>query len=282
MKHLRLLREELSSTTAREAVDGVLDGYREHDLLTFASAIAFQILFAIIPLALFGLGLLGGFGLEEQWTEQWAAKARDSMSPAAFEVVDDTVRRVLGERQLFWTSAGALIAVWKLSSATRAVMDVFDRIYGSQRERSFTENLRVSLVLGTAVGVLVLAAAACAVLGDDGLRSAGLGSPAIVWLRWPLALALLFAVVALLVARAPVDRQPVQWVTLGSLTVVTAWVGTSLVLGWYLTSLADYGSVFGALATIVVVLTYLYLASAAFLTGAEVDARIRARVAGRA
>ena len=281
MKRLRLIGEELFATTAREAVEGVLRGYREHDLLTFASAIAFQVLFAIIPLTLFGLGLLGGLGLEEQWNRQWAARARDSMSPAAFEVVDDTVRRVLGERQIFWTSAGALIAVWKISSATRAIMEVFDRIYGSHRQRSFTENLSVSLVLGIVVGALVLAAAASAVLGDDGLRSAGIESSAVLWLRFPLSLALLFSVVALLVAWAPVDRQPLQWVTLGSLTVVAAWVGTSLVLGWYLTSLADYGSVFGALATVVVVLTYLYLASAAFLTGAEVDARLRARVEER-
>ena len=60
--------------------------------------------------------------------------------------------------------------------------------------------------------------------------------------------------------------------------MVIAWVGTSLVLGWYLTSVADYGSVFGALATVVVVLTYLYAASAAVLTGAEIDALVREHV----
>jgi uncharacterized BrkB/YihY/UPF0761 family membrane protein len=59
-------------------------------------------------------------------------------------------------------------------------------------------------------------------------------------------------------------------------------VVTSLLLGWYVTSVADYGSVFGALATIVVVLTYLYFASAAVLTGAELDAMVRRRAgAGR-
>ena len=46
-----------------------------------------------------------------------------------------------------------------------------------------------------------------------------------------------------------------------------------------LTTLADYGSIFGALATVVIVLSYLYLASAAFLTGAQLDALVRDRVA---
>jgi membrane protein len=264
--------------TLREVLQGVARGYREHELLTFASAVAFQALFAIIPLALFGLGLLGGLGLEAQWTQEWAPRARRSMSPAAFEVVDDTVRRVLVERQLFWTTAGAAIAAWKVSAATRAIMEVFDRIYGGHRTRSFVERMGVSLLLGLGVGALLLAAAAATLLGDDALRSVGVDSPAVPWVRWPVSLGFLFAVVALLIARAPVDGQPLQWVTFGSTVVVIAWVGTSLVLGWYLTSVADYGSVFGALATVVVVLTYLYAASAAVLTGAEIDALVMEHV----
>ena len=264
----------------REAVIGVVDGYEENDLLTFASAIAFQILFALIPLALVGLGLLGAFGLEEQWSDEWRDRVRESVSGPAFQVIDDTVRRTLTEGHLFWITAGTFVAVWQISGAMRAIMDVFDRIYGSQRRRSFGERIRVSLGLGLCVAALLLAATASVTLGDDALRAAGVATPVVLWLRWPLALALLFAVVALLVSRAPVDHQPLHWVTFGSVVVVAAWAATSVVLGWYLTAVADYGSVFGALATLVVVLSYLYFASAAFLTGAELDAILQRRVEG--
>jgi membrane protein len=271
---VRRVVDEVRALSLRETVRGLIRGYAEHEVLTFASAIAFQVLFAIIPLALFGFGVLGGLGLQDQWTGEWGPKARESMSPAAFAVIDETVRRVLSQQQVFWTTAGAAIAVWKVSAATRAVMNAFDRIYGSHRERSFVERVRVSLLLGVAAGALLLLAAASVILGDDALRGAGIENPVVLWLRWPLGLAFLFAAVALLVARAPVDQRPVQWVTFGSIIVVVAWVGTSLVFGWYLRSVADYGSVFGALATIVVMLTYLYLASAAVLTGAEIDALV--------
>ena len=262
-------------------VRDVLRRYEEHDLLTFASAIAFQVLFAIIPLALLVLGLLGGVGLEEEWTREWGPRVRDSVSAPAFQLIDDTARRVLGERQAFWMTAGAVIAVWQISGATRAIMDVFDRIYGSGRRRSFGERLRVSILLGIGVAALLLAAVACATLGDAALRALGVESPWILWLRWPLAIALLFAVVGLLVALAPVERRPLPWITFGSALVVASWVGTSLVLAWYLTAIADYGSIFGALATIVIVLSYLYFAAAAFLTGAEIDAVIRDRFSRR-
>jgi membrane protein len=261
----------------RDLYRDVVRSVDEHDLLTFATAIAFQVLFAVIPLGLFGLGLMGGLGLQDQWTGEWGPRARGSMSPATFAVVDETVRRVLDSKQVFWMTIGGVIAIWKVSAATRAIMDVFDRIYGSDRRRSFIERLRVSLLLGVAVGGLLLVAVGCIVLGDDVLRGAGIDIGFVVWLRWPLALACLFAVVALLVAKAPVEDRPMRWITFGSAVVVVSWVSTSLVLGWYLTSVANYGSVFGNLATVVVLLTYLYASSTSVLMGAELDALIERR-----
>jgi membrane protein len=275
---LQRIGEELHAVTLREAYDEITCAFEERDLLTFASAIAFQVLYAIIPLVLFGLGVLGGLGLDEQWTREWAPAARDAMSPAAFQVVDDTIKKVLGGQQTFWILGGAALATWKVSAGMRAIMDVFDRIYDSRRERTFLERMRDSLLLGGAVAALLLLAAGCAVLGDEAMRGAGIHAGALLWLRWPVALALLFAVVTLLVAYAPADHQPAHWVGFGSIVVVTAWVGTSLVFAVYLTSIADYGSIFGALATVVIALTYLYLAASAVLVGAQLDALVRERV----
>jgi membrane protein len=263
----------------RQTVRDVLRGYDDHDVLTFASALALRTLFAVIPLTLFGLGLLGGLGLGGEWTRDWGPQVKDSVSPEVFRVIDDTVRRVLGERQTFWMTAGLAIAIWEISGGMRAVMDVLDRIYGASRERALWERLRVSLALGLAVGVLLLAAVACAILGDDLLRAAGLDTPLLTWLRWPVAIALLCAVVSLLVAYAPVDRRPLHLISRGSALAVLAWLGSSLALGWYLRDVADYGSIFGALATVWIALTYLYLASTAFLTGVELDALMEAQAA---
>lgn len=249
----------------------LLRRYDDHDVLTFASALSFRIVYSVIPLVLFGLGLVGGLGLQDQWSSEWAPVVKDAVSGPMFEVIDGTARRVLGERQTFWISGGLLLAVWAASSAMRTIMDAFERIYGSRRERSFTERTAISLLLGLAVAVLVLAAVGCATLGDDALRSLGADVAILMWLRWAVALALLCGVVALLVAYAPAERRPVRWVSTGTALAVAAWFGTSLLLGWYVTRVADYGSVYGALATVVIFLTYVYIASVAFLTGVEVD-----------
>jgi membrane protein len=273
---LRRLRDEARAISARDALKQLLDAYNRNDLLTFASAIAFKVLFALIPFALFGLALMSSLGLSEVWSEDLAPTIEDSVSPAAYELIDDSAKNVLESRQLFWLTAGALIAVWEISGATRAIMDVFDRIYGADRERSFGERYRVSIVLSLASAALILAAVAVIELVPlvvDGPLS---------FLRYPVAVVLLCASCALLVRFAPADadRHPSEWVSFGILLVVAAWLGTSLAFAFYLTSIAHYGSIFGALATIIVTLEYLYLSSIAFLTGAQIDALVRARVEG--
>jgi membrane protein len=255
----------------RQLVRSVIGRYDEHDILTFASAIAYKVLFAITPLVLFALGLAGGLGFEERWSQDWAPTVKDAVSPAVFRVVDDAARRALGGEQTFWMTAGLVIAVWAISGAARAIMDAFDRIYAVRRERSFLERMAVSLALGLAVAVLVLAAAVCVTL-----------APFPAWVRWPVAAVLLVAVDALLVTFAPAERQPLHWITAGTALSVAAWLSTSVALGWYATSIANYGSVYGGLATFVILLTYLYFAAAAFLTGVEVDDLLRDRAVSAA
>ena len=63
----------------------------------------------------------------------------------------------------------------------------------------------------------------------------------------------------LLLRFAPAHPGPHRWISFGSALCVIAWVGTSLVFGLYVTQVADYNSIFGSLATVFVLLSYLYV-----------------------
>ena len=93
--------------------------------------------------------------------------------------------------------------------------------------------------------------------------------------QWGAALALLTTAVWLLLRFAPAHPGPHRWISFGSALCVIAWVGTSAVFGFYVTDVADYGSIFGQLATVFLLMTYLYISACAFLIGAEVDAIVR-------
>src|SRR3954452_16575925 len=272
-----------SDTSLRKLARDVVRGFEDNDLLTYASAIAFQVTTAIAPFLLFALALLGFLDLDEVWTKHLAPDVKDHISHDAFVLVDQTVRKVLSSKNLFWVSIGAAFAVWEISGAVRAVMGAFDRIYAAEERRSFRDKFATSLVLAIAVGVAVLGAAAAVRLGPLLYgRASGAGAVLSFALRWLLAAALLGVAVGLLVRHAPAVDQPLPWVSFGTVLVIVAWIVMSIGFGVYVTKVASYGTIFGHVATFFVLLVYLYASATVFLGGAQLDAAVRGRVKGSA
>jgi membrane protein len=255
-------------------------GFEEHEILNHASAIAFQVLTALVPLLLVLLALIGFFDLQRVWTDA-AREIRPQVSPAAFTVIDDTVRNVLGSKQPFWLTVGAAFALWRLSAAMRAVMGALDRIYGAERERPLLERLRVSIGLALAVSALLLLALVVVHLVPLIVPVDGVVLTAVsVVVRWTVAAVLLLLAIGLTIHRGPATPQPIKWVSFGSLVSVTVWVVASFGFALYVTEIASYGSVFGSFATLFVLLTYLYFTTTALLAGVEIDTQVRRRVEG--
>lgn len=256
----------------------LVEGFERNDLMLFASAISFQVVTAIVPLALFALGLLGFLDLTEVWQRDIRTQVQGSVSPAALSVIDDTVRTVLSSKQLFWVTAGFALAMWQLSGAVRASMEALNRVYGTAERRSWFARYRRSLALAVAMTVLGLAALAVVNLVPvvDGDPGAALGALYLVG-RWGVAGALLLLAVGLLVHYGPNCPQPLAWVSLGAVLVMVSWIAMSAAFLVYLTTVASYGSVFGNLATFVVLTGYLYASAITFLAGVQMDALLRER-----
>jgi membrane protein len=255
---------------------GLIDGFEQNDLLTYASAIAFQILTAIVPFLLFLLGLLGFLDLSEVWADDLAPDVEPRVSEETFALLDDTVSGVLEERELFWLTGGFLLALWQISGGVRAVMGALDGVYDTRRHRAARERYPLSIGLALAVAALVAASGAVArfvpLLVED---QSALLEIALFVARWLVAIALLALAVGLLVHYAPGVRRPLPWVSFGTLLVIAGWVAMTVGFWFYLTKIADYNSIFGHLANLIVLMAYLYAAAVVFLAGAQIDAVVR-------
>jgi membrane protein len=254
----------------------VVEAYRRNGLINFAAAASFLLVLALVPFLLFLLALLGFLQLEEVWRDEVAPEVRSSLSGNAFRLLDSTATRVLTEKQGWWITAGFGLALWEISAATRVTMTALDRIYGFHRRRGFFELFLPSVGLGLAMGVAVLAAVAVVrfvplVTGE----LEGVLAVLSFAVRWLVAALLLGGGVALVVHHGSATRQTLPWVTVGTGLVMAAWVGMSILFGLYVTYVANYGSVFGNLATFFVLLLYVYASSITFLAGVQTDACIR-------
>ena len=261
---------------ARAKLREFVDAYAENDLLTYASAISFQILSAIVPFLLFGFALLGFLHLQGVWGDDLAPRVKDSVSPAAFAFANEAIMKALTNRQLFWVTAGFLIALWEVSGAIRAVMGALQRVYGLETRRSWRRRMLVSTALALAVGACWLAAIAVVVVGPLLVGDvSGVLAVLLFVVRWAIAGLLLLLAVAILLHYAPERRSPLGWVTFGAVLIMAGWLLMSLGFGFYLREIADYNSIFGGLATVVVLIAYLYASAVVFLGGVQVDALVR-------
>jgi membrane protein len=259
---------------AREVAAGV----GENDLLTYASAIAFQVMTSLIPIVLLVLSIMGFLELDEVWTKDLAPEVKKQVSPEVFAVLDDVARRTLGSKQVWWLTVGVVLTLWQVSGVARAVMGALSGIYGEGDDRSFVRRYATSFALGVAVAACVLGALVIVRFGTGilGLEQLGSLATAVMFVvRWGAALALLSTAVWLLLRFAPAHPGPQRWVSFGSALCVISWVVTSVVYGFYVKDVADYGSIFGSLASVFLLMTYLYLSTCAFLIGAQVDAIVR-------
>ena len=267
---------------ARELSRALLDGFKQHDLLTYSSAISFQILTAVVPFFMFVLALAGLLHLDGVWRDHVAPEIHSHVSGAVFSVISSAVNKALSGQQVLWATVGGGLALWQVSGAVRAVMGAFAQIYGATTERAFLRRYLVSFALAIATGGCFILAAVCVVLAPF----FSVQHPGTAWdvfafvARWSLGVGFLSLAVGLLVHVAPATPQRLPWVSLGTTIVTVWWVIVSVGFYFYLTGLAAYGSVFGSLASVIVVMAYLYISTTAFLFGAQLDAIIRARATG--
>jgi membrane protein len=121
---------------------------------------------------------------------------------------------------------------------------------------------------------LVLTGSLAVAVGD----AIGVGRDAVdVWsiAKWPVLLLIVMTIFALLYYVAPNVRQPrFRWITPGGILGVLLWVAASAGFGIYIANLGSYDRTYGALASVIVFLVWLWITNLALLLGAEFDAEL--------
>lgn len=252
--------------------------FSENALVVFANAIAFRMLLALVPFALFVVALLGFLQLEEVWRDSWAPEIRERTSQAAFTLIDRTAERIFTRQEGFWLTVGAALAFWEVSAAIRVTMRALDRIYETRRGRRLWARMAVSFALAPPVAACLLGAFVSAQFVPpffDRLGGGTAGDSAGLVIGWGPSAALTATAIALVVRFAPSRPQPFRLVRTASILVIVAWALTSALFGLYATRIASYGSVFGGLAFVSILMTYVYLTTVTFVAGLQMDTFLR-------
>jgi membrane protein len=270
---VRRRRTQPLRNRVRKLVDVWVDLLARHEILTFASAIAFRTLVALIPLLLLGLAILGAIHRPDVWRDELSPGVAGKVRLPVFAGIDDTVEQILTHGTAPLIAFAGALSIWDVSSSVRACMGGMNAVYEDDERRSTWRRLGVSVGLGIGIAACVIGAVLIVIVA----RSWGGYGFAVV--RWLGAIVLVGLAVGLLFRFAPTKPRATRWESAGTVLVVVAWIVASLVFKWFVTSVANFRTATGILAAFLVLTTYVYVSSIVFLVGVQLDELFRADAA---
>lgn len=260
----------------RRDAERLVASFRDHDLLSYASAIAFRVLVSLIPIALLGIALLGAFGHKEIWDNELRPPIAQRVTVPTFAAIDSGVQLIFEQGTTWLIVFAGLLAVWDVSSAVRASAKALNRVFDLKEGRPAWRFFGISFALGVVTLVCLAGAAIVIPVGARIARGHG-GFVDVTFsiVRWPVAACLIGSAIGLIVRFAPAERRPKGWVTAGTALIVLAWILASIAFRWFAGSVANYKSAAGNLTVFLLLTAYVYASAIIFLVGIQVDEIVR-------
>jgi membrane protein len=177
---------------------------------------------------------------------------------------------------------GLVVALWSASGYIAAFMRASNVVWDVPEGRPFYKTIPIRLAV-TLITVVLLTLSALAVVLTGSLAGKvgnliGVGSTAVqVWdiAKWPVMLLIIAVILAILYYASPNVRQPgFRWVSPGSVLAVVLWIVVSVLFALYVSNFGSYNKTYGALASVVIFLMWLWLTNIAILLGAELNAEL--------
>ena len=259
----------------------VLKAFQKNQGLLLSGALAYYILLSVIPLFTFLLLMLSHV-VDEAALLATLRRYIGLIVPGDSAAVLEQVRNILEHREI--ASWVVLCAMLFFSSLAFSVLESALSIIFIHRVRHKPRPLIVSLILPyvyillLGVGFLVMTAIASLLqsMSDDQLVLLGHG-----WSLDKLSVVLLYLIgvaglilvlTSIYLVMPPRGRVSTSHALIGGIAVGLLWEATRHILVWYFSTLSVVGVVYGSLATTIVGLLSLEIASIILLLGAQVIA----------
>ncbi len=249
----------------------------DDDILGNAAQVAFYFTFALFPLLLFLMSLLGIILSDKQDLQaELFIILKQVMPDTAFDLVKKTLDEVTANASGGKLTLGILITLWSASAGIDTMRGTLNEVYNLKETRSWLRAKGTSLVLTICIGFLILMALASIVYGSQFFDSFFPNdSPYLLVeaLAWIAILILLLLALALLYNFAP-NHEPFEWkwISPGAIIGIILWIVLSGAFRLYLSYFDSYAATYGSLGAVIILLLWLYLTALVILIGGAVNA----------
>ncbi|MBB2986033.1 YihY/virulence factor BrkB family protein [Terracoccus luteus] len=257
--------------------------FNRDECTDIAAALTYYAVLALFPAVIALLSLVGLVGQGQQVVDALTQVLRDVGGGSVADAITPALQSLSSTSAAgFAFVFGLVAALWSASGYVTSFGRAMNRIYEVREGRPFWKLRPVMLALTLVTVVLIALVALSLVLTGPVARAVGdvigLGDTAVtVWniAKWPVMLAVVIVIVALLYYVTPNIKQPkFRWISVGASLAIVVWIVASALFGLYVANFSDYNKTYGSLAGVVVFLLWLWLTNLALLFGAELDGEL--------
>jgi membrane protein len=278
MDRVKQLLSRLDAWTMRHRITRVsrraVTGFLEHEALQTAGTMAYFSVLSIFQLVVLGV-VIASFFIGEGEARELVVEQVAAGTPLDAETVGGIIDSVIESRGTITIVSFAFL-LWGALGIFSALSTGISRVFENAPRRPFWQDKLVGLLLMATTGLLAIASVVIGIVTGILQEAAGgvladlPGGGTVVWLIGLLA-PILMIFLAFWVIYKVVPNRPVRWgeVLPGAAVAALLWTVLRFTFTWYATSVADYDSTFGPLATGITLLVFLYFASVIVLLGAE-------------
>ena len=252
------------------------------NLTDLAAALTYYGVLAIFPALIALVSILGLIGHS---ATQPLIQNLDKLAPGpAHQIFQGAIKSLQHSRGAAGIIfiAGIAGAIWSASGYIAAFMRASNTIYDIEEGRPFFITIPVRVIV-TLIVLLLLAISAVAVVITGGLagqvgKLLGVGGTAVtIWdiAKWPVLILFVSFIFSLLYWASPNVKHPgFRWLSPGGVFAVLVWLIASGAFALYVANFSSYNKTYGALASVVIFLVWLWLSNTALLLGAEFNAEL--------
>lgn len=248
--------------------------FTKHDIQGLSAEMGFYLLIALFPffLVLFIIATMISQSMQEMLLSLISYLPRDMEN-----LITDMLIGFRGSLTLVITSAA--LALWYMSNVISTLTKAMNRFYGVKETRGFFKLKAMCLLYAIAIIVLVFLSFALVIFGQgtqfilEYMDYFSFINTETAWdyMRYLSVILAIFVSIAVMFKTLPNKKLSIRAVAGGSALTTAAWCITSYGFAVYVNAFSRYHLIYGSLASIIILVTWVYMSSFVILLGASLN-----------
>ncbi len=270
----------MTTSSQRPWIDLARALWREiqrHNLIDGAAVLAFYFLLAVFPAAIFVLSLLPYLAIPhlQQAILDLLRQVLPQQSANLFEA---TIRLVSADGRNGLLTFGLIFALWSGSSGVYAILEQLNAIWDVTDRRPFWQSRGIAILLMIFFAALTIGSLSLVIFAGA-VQSWLVSIIGRTWLlllffatlRWIILAAALLLALAVAYWLGPEGKSGFRFISPGNVSAVILTALASIGFQLYVLKFGNYDATYGNLASMIVLMLWMYMAGIALLVGAAIN-----------